>query len=339
MRRRGAGRLEMRTPTSDRLTRAAAEQLLDGGPGPAGLPQLLAAAASPGTAGELAGEPAALAAFVEAPHASPLPGAPTRRPSMLATALSKVLAAKALAAVVLLAGASGGVALAATVSGAPSFPSTDRPATTATPTAAPSPADDAEPGTEETGAGEQALSAAPSLAGLCNAWAADDPGAAADNPAFGSLVEAAGSPEQVPGYCADLADADRPGRSGTAPGRVGEDPGGPDARGRGAGGRGVPPTAAPGNPDHPTGPPADAGRNGDEQGRNGKGGAEKDGAEKGGAEKGGAQKGGAEKGEAEKGGNAGDRQDGDEHDKGARSRSDDQDRKGDAPAAEGRPAG
>jgi hypothetical protein len=252
----------MHTSTSDRLTRATTEQLLDGGSGPAGLHQLLAAAAGPGTASELAGETAAVAAFVDAPRASPLPSAPIRRPSMLSTALSKILAAKALAAMVLLAGAGGGVALATTVSDLPSSPPADQQAVTSTPTGSPAPSDDREPGSGRAADGgpDRATSPQPSLAGLCNAWAAgatDNPGAAADNPAFGSLVEAAGSPEKVPGYCADLPDADRPGRSGAAPGHDGEEPDGPPAdRPGGAANRGGPPTAAPGNPDHPAGPPA-----------------------------------------------------------------------------------
>ena len=247
----------MRTSTSDRLTPATTEQLLDGGPGPAGLHQLLAAAAGPGTASELAGETAAVAAFVDAPRASPLPSAPPRRPSMLSTALSKILAAKALAAVVLLAGATGGVALAATVSDAPSSPSDDQTTVTSTPTATPAPSDDPESEGEGSPDPTASPSPQPSLAGLCKAWAAGA-GKAADNPAFGALVEAAGSTEEVSDYCADLPDAEQPGRSGNAPGQDGEDPDDPPANRPGAAAeRGVPPTAAPGNPDHPTGPPAD----------------------------------------------------------------------------------
>jgi hypothetical protein len=257
----------MRTSTSDRLTRATTEQLLDGGPGPAGLHQLLAAAAGPGTASELAGETAAVAAFADAHRASsPLPSAPSRRPSMLSTAISKILAAKALAAVVLLAGTTGGVALATTVSGTPS-PADE---TAAASTAAPAPSDP-----EENAGSEPDATASPapqpSLAGLCKAWSAgatDNPGSAANNPAFGALVEAAGSPEDVPGYCAARAADDEHGRSGTAPGRAAEDQDAPPADKPGADpGQGVPPTAAPGNPDRPAGPPAGrAGQDDDEQG-------------------------------------------------------------------------
>ncbi len=296
----------MRTSTSARLTAATTEQLLDGGAGPAGLHQLLAAAAGPGTASELAGETAAVAAFVDAPRASPLPSAPPRRPSMFSTALSKILAAKALAAVVLLAGATGGVALAATVSEAPSSPSDDQSTVTATPTATPAPSDDPESEAEGKPDPTASPSPQPSLAGLCKAWAAgatDNHGAAADNPAFGSLIAAAGGePDDVPSYCAARADADQPGQSGTAPGHDSEDPDDPPADRPGAAAeRGVPPTAAPGNPDHPTGPPADrAEQDGDTQ--------------------------------------DGDGQDGDTQDKGTRSKPDGQVRDGDSPATDRRPA-
>ncbi len=300
----------MRTSTSARLTAATTEQLLDGGAGPAGLHQLLAAAAGPGTASELAGETAAVAAFVDAPRASLLPSAPSRRPSMLSTALSKILAAKALAAVVLLAGATGGVALAATVSDAPSSPSDDQSSVTSTPTATPAPSDDPESEGEGKPDPTASPSPQPSLAGLCKAWAAgatDNHGKAAENPAFGALLEAAGSSDEVSRYCADLPDAEQPGRSGTAPGHSDEDPDDPPTDRPGAAAeRGVPPTAAPGNPDHPTGPPADR--------------AEED-------------------GDARDGnGQDDDGQDGDTPDKGTRSKPDGQVRDGDSPATDRRPA-
>jgi hypothetical protein len=266
--RHGAGRHEMRTSNLDRLTPATAEHLLDGGERPADLRQLLAAAAGPGTARELAGEAAAVAAFVDAQRASSLPSAESRRPSMLSTALSKILAAKAVAAVVLVAGATGGVALAATASGSDDAPPADRPAATrtATPPAAgengsENRAESAEATATESADASSAVPAPPaepdpSMTGLCNAWAAgatDNPGKAAENPAFGALVDAAGSPEAVDGYCDDLAD-DAPGanRSENAT-RPTEAPGNPDhPTGQ--------PTAAPGNPDHQVGPSADSPR-------------------------------------------------------------------------------
>jgi hypothetical protein len=239
----------MPTSTSDRLTPATAEQLLDGGAGPARLHRLLAAAAAPGTPEELAGEAAAVAAFVDARRTSPS-GPP--RQSTLGTALSKILAAKAVAAVVLLAGATGGVALAATVSGPLSPPQADPPAATSPPKPAPSAAAGDHPGPEaQAPAGwphtTPPASPQPSLASLCPAWTAGD----ADDPTFGSLVEAAGSPGQVPGYCADLAGTDQRARPSTTPGRDGDrrqgSPGdAPDATTHPE----VPPTSAPGNPDH-----------------------------------------------------------------------------------------
>jgi hypothetical protein len=286
----------MRTSNSDRLTAATSEQLLDGGPGPAGLQQLLAAAAGPGTASELTGETAAVAAFVGAPLETPLPSAP-RRPSMLSTALSKILAAKALAAVVLLAGATGGVALAANASSGPS--SADE-TVTSTETADPEPADDentdSDADSDENAAEPDATKAPspePSIIGLCRAWAAgatDNPGKAAENPAFRSLVEAAGSAEDVTGFCAVRESVDQHGKSATAPGRAeDEDATTEDTTEDKAG----PPTAAPGNPDHLTGPPADRAtkdedeadsKDAEETESKGKGDEAKQGAQGGGAE-------------------------------------------------------
>ncbi|MFE9106551.1 hypothetical protein [Actinomadura geliboluensis] len=75
-----AGRLDERT----------AERLLDGAGGPPALHTLLAAAAAPGRAAELAGEDAAVAAFRSAP--------PAARPSRLA-AVRRFLTAKVIALV------------------------------------------------------------------------------------------------------------------------------------------------------------------------------------------------------------------------------------------------
>jgi hypothetical protein len=191
---------------------------------------------------------------------------------MLRTALSKILAAKAVAAVVLLAGATGGVALAATVSNGSDAPPADRPAATrtATPSSAANPSSAAEHGSADrtksadpTATESPTASAAapappanpdPSLTGLCNAWSAgatDNPGKAADNPAFSALVKAAGSPEKVEDYCATLKDDGARGANHERPaGQPTDVPGAAHPTGQ--------PTAAPGNPDHPAGPPADA---------------------------------------------------------------------------------
>lgn len=275
----------MRTSDPVRLTRTAAERLLDGGDGPADLRQLLDAAAGPGTASEHAGEAAALAAFVDAPRTAALPSHPPRSPSMLSTALSKILAAKAIAVIAVAAAATGGVALAAQSTGAPeNQPAAGVHGTSGARSSVPS-----EPGPQDgsggsAGTAEQTgepsgSTAEPSLAGLCHAWAAgatDNPGKAVESPAFAALVAAAGDPDAVPAYCADLRETSAPGDSGSAPGRSEAAPGqsgtASDRSGTAPGHSGTAPgqsDTAPGQsgtapgqahdpsrPDHPTGPPA-----------------------------------------------------------------------------------
>lgn len=212
-RRHGAGRHEMRTSTPPRLTPAAAEHLLDGGDRPAELHQLLAAAAGPGTARELAGEPAAVAAFMTAPRTAPLPS--DRRPSTLSTALSNILAAKAMAAVVLLAGATGGVALAANGTDTPN----DTKATTSTTDDDADSADtndtnDPADATKDGSAKPEKTVPDASLPGLCRAIAA---GAVKDAehppPPFEGLVAGA----DIAKLCTEFA---APGKSADAPGQV-----------------------------------------------------------------------------------------------------------------------
>ncbi|MGA5818592.1 hypothetical protein ACPC54_12135 [Kitasatospora sp. NPDC094028] len=106
----------MSTNRPRRIDRDTAEQLLGGamgdpsagqgasltGPdgGPGQLARVLAAAAAPATAGELAGEEAALAAFREARLASrPVMTAPVRRRSMATATLARAFSTKAAAAV------------------------------------------------------------------------------------------------------------------------------------------------------------------------------------------------------------------------------------------------
>lgn len=101
----------MRTSRLPRLTAADAEHLLDGGGDPSPLAALLSAAAGPGEPEELAGEAAALAAFASADHS--LPSIPLETTPVSRMILSKILAAKALAVLAVAAGATGGVALAA----------------------------------------------------------------------------------------------------------------------------------------------------------------------------------------------------------------------------------
>jgi len=107
----------MNTRHSRRISRKAAEQLLDGAAGrgqgteagPDQLVSVLAAAAAPGHDDELAGEQMAVAAF-EANHLASV--ANFRREQMIKSPLAKILTVKVLASV-LVVGASGGVALAA----------------------------------------------------------------------------------------------------------------------------------------------------------------------------------------------------------------------------------
>lgn len=248
--RRGAGRSEMRTSTPPRLSVAATERLLDGGDGPADLRRLLTAAAGPGTASELAGERAAVAAF-----SAPLPGASPERPAMLRTLLSKTLAMKALAVIALTAGATGGVALAATSAYAPTEAPGSSNSQAADRSGEAAAADDDLDGTVEIGAddtdgptgdpvtgqigdpGSAGASGPPdqALPGLCHAWiagAGDNPGKASDNPVFTLLVDTAGGAGEVTAYCDDLL----------AGMLLAEHPAGP-------------PTEDPAAVDHPSGPP------------------------------------------------------------------------------------
>lgn len=195
----------MNTRHYRRISRKAADQLLDGAAGPdQGAPtglkwstgsgqlvSVLAAAAAPGRADELAGEQMAVAAF-EANHLASV--ADSRSEQMIKSPLAKILTVKVIAAA-LAVGAGGGVALAAstgTFSG--SSPATSRtsvatPATPVpgwtTPTAVPSdspspsgpaPASGAPAGTSpQQGASPSASSSPASIpqtaAGLCTALA------------------------------------------------------------------------------------------------------------------------------------------------------------------------
>ena len=95
---------------STRLNSATAEALLDGHALDTSVTWLLTAAAAPGRAEEIAGEAAARAAFAAA-HPTQAPF--LRPPQARRPLVSRLIAAKAVALVVLAAGATGGVALAA----------------------------------------------------------------------------------------------------------------------------------------------------------------------------------------------------------------------------------
>jgi hypothetical protein len=202
----------MSTQRRARLSREETERLLAGealrGPARPAAERLavhLTAAAGPTQPGELAGEAAAVAAFRAARLA---PVVPPRRPSVLKTALGKMLTLKVGAAV---AGAltAGGVALAAT-GGPAEAPKEPNPAhASAKSTSSPGSDQAGKPSMSATkGQGNSAGgSPSPSLPGLCKAYQAKadiERGKALDSPAFTALVTAAGGLDKVDTYCATL---------------------------------------------------------------------------------------------------------------------------------------
>jgi hypothetical protein len=219
------------------LTAEIAEHLLDGHPiarrHAHSLAERLAAATTAAFPGELAGEDAAVAAFMAVPgaHLTPL----SWRTSMMKSAVvAKLLTLKA-AVIAVAAVSAGGVALAASTGVLPnplspnnsSNHSTDGPDHTRGPDATPS----------------------PSLIGLCTAYLAGagaEHGKALQSPAFTALITAAGGQDKVDAYCTGLGV--------TAPG--------PD---HGTGSPTAHPTGEPSHPDptehptskspHPTGEP------------------------------------------------------------------------------------
>jgi hypothetical protein len=119
--RGGDGRWDMPSLTPTRLTGSTTDRLLDGVSGPEPLRQLLAAAAAPAQADELGGEQAARRAFTTTTGCRPLPAGAAHNWPKRTRALSWIVAAKAIAAVALTAGA-GGVAVAATSGSFPAGP-------------------------------------------------------------------------------------------------------------------------------------------------------------------------------------------------------------------------
>ncbi|HEX5118193.1 MAG TPA: hypothetical protein VFW65_23670 [Pseudonocardiaceae bacterium] len=197
----------MSTNGPRRIDRHTAEQLLRGTPvdghadGAAAVADLLAAAAAPAREDELAGQPAALAAFRSA-RLGPVPQ--PRRRSVIKSALVTSLTFKVagLTAALL---TSGGV-LAAALTGhlAPhSGPGPTVASTTSShATASTHPATAGTTGAAGSGQDGRANRPAPtpSLIGLCHAYTAR--GGAPDNPAFTALVTAAGGRAKVSAYCA-----------------------------------------------------------------------------------------------------------------------------------------
>ncbi|HEX3588155.1 MAG TPA: hypothetical protein VHV74_00890 [Pseudonocardiaceae bacterium] len=199
----------MSTNRPRRIDRRTAEQLLRGTPvdrlgdGTDAVADLLAAAAAPVREDELAGQPAALAAFRSA-RLGPVPQ--PRRRSVIKSALAMSLTSKiaALAAALV---ASGGV-MAAAVTGhlAPhSSPGpTVAPATSSHGTAPhrPDTAGPTDPAGPSRNGQASHAAPAPDLVGLCHAYAAR--GGAPDNPAFTVLFTAAHGQANVATYCASL---------------------------------------------------------------------------------------------------------------------------------------
>ena len=230
----------MNTRHSRRISRKTAEQLLDGAagrgqgtpaPGAAGqVVSVLAAATAPGHDDELADEQMAVAAF-EANHLASV--ANFRREQMIKSPLAKILTVKIFASV-LVVGASGGVALAASTgtfsgSGPGSEPAHGGSSVTApvTPPAGgfiPSPAPDSgsssdpagpggdgqqqDPASSSTSDSSSPASIPRTAAGLCTAQTQALAGGSVSrtlqSPEFSSLVSTAQSAANVPDYCALL---------------------------------------------------------------------------------------------------------------------------------------
>jgi hypothetical protein len=158
---------------------------------------LLAQAAAPVKAAELAGEEAAVAAFRDARSAGASGAA---RPG---TAVPRWMHRSVqLAAVAVTATAAGGIALAAGTGPRSPDPAPTSPGASASPSR---PAGTPSGGRGQVAGRPPAGGAEPSTVGLCRAYragAGDAPGRALDNPAFAALIEAAGGRDKVPGYCA-----------------------------------------------------------------------------------------------------------------------------------------
>jgi hypothetical protein len=265
----------LRAHHDDRLAldEATAEGLLTGRLAPADLPvayarvaELLAAAAAPPSAEELAGEAAAVARFAAAAHSRPvrLLHLNPRRSRVL----TKLLTVKA-AAVALGMLAAGGVAAAATgtlpapaqqvahtVLGRAGVPAAGASTTTAS-----SASTATTPTTTAAGAHAGGPDAAgPAAQGLCRAWAAGQGGQQGkklDAVAFAALARAAGGSGKVAAYCATATSA-----SGTAPSSSAA-PSTTRGSGRGGPPSSVPPSSVPASTVPPTtighgGPPSTA---------------------------------------------------------------------------------
>ncbi|HEX6470008.1 MAG TPA: hypothetical protein VF069_13000 [Streptosporangiaceae bacterium] len=196
-----------------KIGRTAAERLLRGEPADPRHPDdllaaLLATAAAPAHSGELAGEEAAVAAFRQARAAGAFrsldtvarAGTARERPWDPARARGWMRHPMRVVLVALTATTAGGVALAASSSGW-SHDGADR--TSAAPSAAASGTFSA-PSAGRAPDRTPAAVPHPATVGLCRAYragAGDAPGKATEDPAFTSLIRAAGGREKVAGYC------------------------------------------------------------------------------------------------------------------------------------------
>ncbi|MEV7597990.1 hypothetical protein AB0O91_11485 [Kitasatospora sp. NPDC089797] len=294
----------MSTNRSRRIDRDAAEQLLGGavggpsagqdasltGPdGPGQLARVLAAAAAPATAAELAGEEAALAAFRAASLTPDPVVTPVRRRSMATAALARAFSTKA-AAAVLGATALCGVAVAAgtgnlpALGGGPSEPEhrvaasggpagSLRGAPEVSAQASPSTGGSARPSTggrsdphpvlpsvpaepdDPTGDGHADHPAPPAaLVPLCQAFAdrtgrGDRPGGLAGDPAFAPLIAAAGGADGVADFCEGALDGGEGDQGGDHQGATTAQ-GGPGRNGSGPGSGSGSRTGNGAKPDH-----------------------------------------------------------------------------------------
>src|SRR5512139_3759169 len=232
----------MSTHRPDRLDRFTAERLLRGEridadqAGTEQLADLIAAAAAPAEAGELAGEEAAVAAFREARL---VPALQQRRRSMIKVALAKALTLKVgLVAVTATAAATGGVTLAASTGHLPAALGGTKPVPSHTPGDHKLPHPGKTPGMPD-GVAMPSGMPSPSLAGLCKAFEAhqhkltiakgepspngdrkqaeqaarmlkEQTDKALDAPAFKVLISKAGDKDKVAAFCAALEKAEPP---------------------------------------------------------------------------------------------------------------------------------
>jgi len=218
-----------------RQSHAYLERVLDGkAPREGALGGLIATARAPETRADPPGLAAALTAFreVSAARSSSAP----RSTSMIKNMAAKVLAAKLLVVGGLaLAAATGGIAAAASTGQLPNplphsshasdvavaavAASHGQPTSTATASASPSDSVSSEPSSSH-----PAASPSPSLRGLCQAWLSrpHEHGKADTNPAFSYLVSTAGGVDSVDAYCTSLlaspAPSSTPSDDSSAPG-------------------------------------------------------------------------------------------------------------------------